>query len=66
MKNKIILQNKNIIAYICLVHFLINMKIKINCKTKLFLNCVQHIDCNIQHGGPHLDSWRAAGWEPLL
>ncbi len=26
MKNKIILYNKNIIAYICLVHFLINVK----------------------------------------
>ncbi len=53
MKNKIIL-HKNIIAYICLVHFLINVKTKMNCKTeKLFL-------IYVQHGGPH------TGLEPIL
>ncbi len=36
MKNKIILHNKNIIAYICLVHFLINVKTKMNCKTESY------------------------------
>ncbi len=35
MKNKIIL-HKNIIAYICLVHFLINVKPKMNCKTESY------------------------------
>ncbi len=34
MKNKIILHN--IKAYICLVHFLINVKTKMNCKTDFF------------------------------
>ncbi len=32
----IILHNKYIIAYICLVHFLINIKTKINCKTESY------------------------------
>ncbi len=37
MKNKMILHNKNIIAYICLENVLINVKTKMNCKTeKLF------------------------------
>ncbi len=37
MKNKIILHNKKIIAYICLVHFLINVKNKKwNCKTESY------------------------------
>ncbi len=36
MKNKIISYNKNIIAYICLVHFLINLKTKINYKTESY------------------------------
>ncbi len=50
--------NKNIIAYICLEKIFINVKTKMNCKTKLFFDYVQH-------GGPHLDSWRTAVWEPL-
>ncbi len=36
MKNKIILHNKNIIAYISLVHFLINVKPKMNGKTESY------------------------------
>ncbi len=30
------LLNKNIISYICLVHFLINVKTKMNCKTESY------------------------------
>ncbi len=51
-----ILHNKNIVAYICLVNFVINVKTKINCKTESYFFHVQvgHI-------------WiRDAGWEPLL
>ncbi len=44
---KNVLHNKNIIAYI-LVNFLINVKIKINCKTGSYFFYVQH-------GGLHLD-----------
>ncbi len=46
-----ILHNKNIVAYICLVHFLINVKTKMNCKTESYF-------VHVQHGGPNLDSWR--------
>ncbi len=43
-----------------------NVKTKINCKTEsYFLIMFNTLDCNIQHGGPHSDSWRAACWEPL-
>ncbi len=65
MKNKMILHNKNIIAYICLVNVLINVKTKMNCKTeKLFF-------IYVQHGGPHLYSTpgrglRTTGLEPIL
>ncbi len=37
MKNTIILHNKNIIAYICLVNFYMNVKTKINCKTESYV-----------------------------
>ncbi len=30
------LLNKNIISYICLVHFWINVKTKMNCKTESY------------------------------
>ncbi len=52
MKNNIILHNKNIIAYICLIFFFINVKTQMNCKTEsIFFYYAQH--------GGHLASWRA-------
>ncbi len=36
MTKKNILHNKNITAYICLVHFLINVKTKMNSKTDIY------------------------------
>ncbi len=35
-EKQISLLNKNIISYICLVHFWINVKTKMNCKTESY------------------------------
>ncbi len=49
-KTKLFYITKQIIAYICLVHFLINVKIKMNCKTESnFLLCSLH-------GGPRVEN----------
>ncbi len=55
MKNKIIL-HKNIIAYICLVHFLIN--VKIYCKTESnFFIMFSMVGRIWIRDGPHAGRW---------
>ncbi len=68
MKNKIILHNKNIIAYICLVHFFINVKTKMNCKTESnFLIIFSMVGDIWIRDGPHAARWwRTTGLEQKL
>ncbi len=49
MKNKIVLHNKNIKAYICLVHFKINVKTKMNCKTESYFLIMFSMVGRIRH-----------------
>ncbi len=61
MKNKIVLHNKNIIAYICLVHFQINVKTKMNCKTESYFLIMFSMVGRIW-----IPDRGSAGWEPLV
>ncbi len=49
MKNKIVLHNKNIKAYIFLVHFQINVKTKMNCKTESYFLIMFSMVGRIRH-----------------
>ncbi len=60
MKNEIILHNKNIVAYICLVRFLINVKTKTNCKTESYFLIMFSMVGRIW-----IRDRLHAGWEPL-